>query len=223
MKGTEMKQKKIRTILLIALIAVLAFTFTACSDEKASTATVDSFMSECVDGDFTAAARYCSGSDSIKALKEVDSSLSALSGDDFLGTGMKLSDCSKETRQAYSDFIKDVKKQMIKSYKINDDYDDDKKTVSAKVKVLDFDAMDTSNLESKVMKQAEAYAKKHPDVLTGGSTEKAVAEIVDGIAPDLLKTIKTDYLDNGRTKTMTWKFTLEKNDDGEMLIKDISE
>lgn len=220
-------KKRIRSILILALAVIMVFSMTACSDEDSVKSAAKTFMNKCESGDFDAAAKLCSSS--------AASSLNITNLRSYMETsfetafkasaGISITDCSKKTQKAYEDFMDYMMKKMVASYKLNDDYDDDKKSISVKVKVLDTSSATStvSTFQTKVQKLVTNYYKNHTNALVKLYQKKGAdavrKRVMNALALQMFELAKTDYIDQFPTKEETWKLTFEQNDSGKWLVK----
>lgn len=224
-----MKKNKLTKILILIFALVMVFSLTACSDEKDVTSAATTFLDKCVDGDFDAAEKLCSSSAaSSLGIKDVRSTMESQFDLGFSSSsGTSISSYSKTTQEAYNDFIDYTLKKLVKSYTLNDDYDNDKKSISAKVKVLDTDSASSTAFQSEIQKMATDYYEKHKSALikvyqSGGQTALQ-KKLMNDLAPKMFESAKTDYIDKIKTKTITWKLTFKKNKSGKWIVDSASQ
>lgn len=200
------------------------FAFTACSDEKDVTGTASDFMDQCADGDYEDAARLCTGNaaSELKLDKLENTLQKQFTSGLILGTKQNISDYSEETQNCIEDFLKYCMKEYIKSYKLNDDYNDDQKTISASVRVLDPDSANTDDAQKKIESLTEKYTSENKEKLLktyqSGGESAVIQKAITDLCPQYMKILKSDYIDKMKTKKETWKFTFTKKD-GNWLIK----
>lgn len=222
-----MKKQMLSRLFAVMCVVVLAFSLTACgSDKKAVESAAKTFMTYCDDGDFTSAQKMCSSSVArsfnIDRLDEKyqDSVYSAFSNE-----GIQKSDLSPSTQNAIDDLLKYVKKSVIKSYTINDDYDDDTKSLTVKVTMIsDFDS---SSYNDAVSSLGNAYVRQHQSELmstyASGGEKALMVKILDGIMPEAVQQAKTKMIDSATTQDYIWKLTFKKNKSGDWIIVRVKE
>lgn len=99
---------------------------------------------------------------------------------------------------------------------MNNDYNGDQKTVSAVVEYLDMNSFSTIQMTTTMRNLVTDYTNAHKSELQAIYTSKGRSEmlksIIDGVAPDYFKKVKTDYLDKMPAKKQKWIMTLVKKD-----------
>ena len=203
-----------KKLLSALLVFAMMFSIAACkgSDKDAVTEAANKFLTACKNGEFDKASKLAESSVSDKlSLDSIDSSITSALGSYTDRGGEKF-------KKGLNDFVKKVKKAYLVSYKLKDDYDNDKKTVSAEIKVLDQTAITsvTSALKTKVTTLAQEYAQTHLAELqkiytSEGSTAMQNA-ILEGMADQMFDLLDKEYLAKIPTKTQTWKMTFANSD-----------
>ncbi|HAD23815.1 MAG TPA: hypothetical protein DCF47_06945, partial [Kandleria vitulina] len=121
----------------ILLVFAMLFSIAGCkgSDKEAVSKAANEFLTACKNGEFDQASKLADSSVSSKLqLDNVDSSITSALGSYSNRGGEKF-------KKGLDEFVKKVKKAYVQSYTIKDDYDNDKKSLSAEVKILDQSAI----------------------------------------------------------------------------------
>ena len=208
--------KKILTFVL-GLFLVVGLTACGSSDKKDVLAHTETFLNACRDGDFAKAEKFCSveAANTLKITNFKETLMNTFTKS-LETSEIKFSDYSETTKKAASNFIDDVLKAIIRSYQMNDDYNNDKKTVSAVVEYLDVNSFSTIQMTATMRNLVTDYTNAHKSELQAIYTSKGHSEmlksIIDGVAPDYFKKVKTDYLDKMPAKKQKWIMTLVKKD-----------
>lgn len=218
-----MKKQMLSRLFAVVCVAALAFGLTACgSDKRAVESAAKTFMTYCDDGDFASAQKMCSSSAASSLdIDRIDDTFEDSVYSAFSSEGIQKSDLSPSTQNAIDDLLKYVKKSVIKSYEINDDYDDDTKSLTVKVTMLsDFDS---SAYNTAVSNLGNTYVRQHQSELmstyASGGEKALMVKILDGIMPDAVRQAKTKMVDTATTQDYTWKLTFEKNSSGDWIVK----
>ena len=208
--------KKILTFIL-GLFLVIGLTACGSNDKKDVLAHTETFLTACKDGDFAKAEKLCSAeaANTLKITNFKETLMNTFTKS-LETSGVKFSDYSETTKKAASDFIDDVLKAIIRSYQMNNDYNGDQKTVSAVVEYLDVNSFSTIQMTTTMRNLVTDYTNAHKSELQAIYTSKGRSEmlksIIDGVAPDYFKKVKTDYLDKMPAKKQKWIMTLVKKD-----------
>lgn len=213
-----MKKRMLNRLMAVVCVAALALGLTACgSDKKDVESAAKTFMEYLDNGDFTAAQKMCSSS-AAKSL-DIDGDMDQLFQDSFYSSfaseGIQKSDLSQSTQNAIDDLTQYIKKNMVKSYTINDDYDDDDKSLSVKVSVLDPNSMNSSAFTNAASTLSQNYFAQHRSELmsaySSGGEKGLYIALFNGIMPEMVEKAKSQMIDTASTKDYTWKLTFEKD------------
>ncbi|WP_029072993.1 hypothetical protein [Kandleria vitulina] len=198
----------------ILLAFAMLFSIAGCkgSDKEAVSKAANEFLTACKNGEFDQASKLADSSVSSKLqLNNVDSSITAALGSYSNRGGEKF-------KKGLDEFVKKVKKAYVQSYTIKDDYDNDKKSLSAEVKILDQSAISTASsaLRTKVTTLAKEYAQNHlaelQKIYASEGNEAMQNAMLEGMADQMFELLDKEYLAKIPTKTQTWKMTFTDSD-----------
>lgn len=224
-------KSKITSSLKITLVCLLAFAClfacAACGSGQAARQTATTFFNRLEKGNFSGAAKLCS-SDAKKQLGDGLTTASLrekfMTGLNSTGQNISYDSLSEASQKSIDDAMDYLMKAAVKSYKLNDDYDDDAKTITAEVRYIDTDSLSISALTSQTETLAEKYWAAHQSELlktyqTSGQ-DATVAQLLDAILPDIMSSFKTDVVDKAKVIKKTWRLTF-KEQDGDWIISKI--
>lgn len=198
----------------ILLVFAMLFSIAGCkgSDKEAVSKAANEFLTACKNGEFDQASKLADSSVSSKLqLNNVDSSITSALGSYSNRGGEKF-------KKGLDEFVKKVKKAYVQSYTIKDDYDNDKKSLSAEVKILDQSAISSvsSTLRTKVTALAKEYAQNHlaelQKIYASEGNEAMQNAMLEGMADQMFELLDKEYLAKIPTKTQTWKMTFTDSD-----------
>lgn len=198
----------------ILLAFAMMFSIAGCkgSDKEAVSKAANEFLTACKNGEFDQASKLADSSVSSKLqLNNVDSSITSALGSYSNRGGEKF-------KKGLDEFVKKVKKAYVQSYTIKDDYDNDKKSLSAEVKILDQSAISSvsSALRTKVTALAKEYAQNHlaelQKIYASEGNEAMQNAMLEGMADQMFELLDKEYLAKIPTKTQTWKMTFTDSD-----------
>jgi hypothetical protein len=198
----------------ILLAFAMLFSIAGCkgSDKEAVSKAANEFLTACKNGEFDQASKLADSSVSSKLqLNNVDSSITSALGSYSNRGGEKF-------KKGLDEFVKKVKKAYVQSYTIKDDYDNDKKSLSAEVKILDQSAISTASsaLRTKVTALAKEYAQNHlaelQKIYASEGNEAMQNAMLEGMADQMFELLDKEYLAKIPTKTQTWKMTFTDSD-----------
>jgi hypothetical protein len=198
----------------ILLAFAMLFSIAGCkgSDKEAVSKAANEFLTACKNGEFDQASKLADSSVSSKLqLDNVDSSITSALGSYSNRGGEKF-------KKGLDEFVKKVKKAYVQSYTIKDDYDNDKKSLSAEVKILDQSAISSvsSALRTKVTALAKEYAQNHlaelQKIYASEGNEAMQNAMLEGMADQMFELLDKEYLAKIPTKTQTWKMTFTDSD-----------
>ncbi|HAH75295.1 MAG TPA: hypothetical protein DCL62_03885 [Kandleria vitulina] len=198
----------------ILLAFAMLFSIAGCkgSDKEAVSKAANEFLTACKNGEFDQASKLADSSVSSKLqLNNVDSSITSALGSYSNRGGEKF-------KKGLDEFVKKVKKAYVQSYTIKDDYDNDKKSLSAEVKILDQSAISSvsSALRTKVTALAKEYAQNHlaelQKIYASEGNEAMQNAMLEGMADQMFELLDKEYLAKIPTKTQTWKMTFTDSD-----------
>lgn len=198
----------------ILLAFAMMFSIAGCkgSDKEAVSKAANEFLTACKNGEFDQASKLADSSVSSKLqLNNVDSSITSALGSYSNRGGEKF-------KKGLDEFVKKVKKAYVQSYTIKDDYDNDKKSLSAEVKILDQSAISSvsSTLRTKVTALAKEYAQNHlaelQKIYASEGNEAMQNAMLEGMADQMFELLDKEYLAKIPTKTQTWKMTFTDSD-----------
>jgi uncharacterized membrane protein len=198
----------------ILLVFAMLFSIAGCkgSDKEAVSKAANEFLTACKNGEFDQASKLADSSVSSKLqLNNVDSSITSALGSYSNRGGEKF-------KKGLDEFVKKVKKAYVQSYTIKDDYDNDKKSLSAEVKILDQSAISSvsSALRTKVTALAKEYAQNHlaelQKIYASEGNEAMQNAMLEGMADQMFELLDKEYLAKIPTKTQTWKMTFTDSD-----------
>lgn len=198
----------------ILLAFAMLFSIAGCkgSDKEAVSKAANEFLTACKNGEFDQASKLADSSVSSKLqLDNVDSSITSALGSYSNRGGEKF-------KKGLDEFVKKVKKAYVQSYTIKDDYDNDKKSLSAEVKILDQSAISSvsSTLRTKVTALAKEYAQNHlaelQKIYASEGNEAMQNAMLEGMADQMFELLDKEYLAKIPTKTQTWKMTFTDSD-----------
>ncbi len=198
----------------ILLVFAMLFSIAGCkgSDKEAVSKAANEFLTACKNGEFDQASKLADSSVSSKLqLDNVDSSITSALGSYSNRGGEKF-------KKGLDEFVKKVKKAYVQSYTIKDDYDNDKKSLSAEVKILDQSAISSvsSALRTKVTALAKEYAQNHlaelQKIYASEGNEAMQNAMLEGMADQMFELLDKEYLAKIPTKTQTWKMTFTDSD-----------
>jgi uncharacterized membrane protein len=198
----------------ILLAFAMLFSIAGCkgSDKEAVSKAANEFLTACKNGEFDQASKLADSSVSSKLqLNNVDSSITSALGSYSNRGGEKF-------KKGLDEFVKKVKKAYVQSYTIKDDYDNDKKSLSAEVKILDQSAISSvsSTLRTKVTALAKEYAQNHlaelQKIYASEGNEAMQNAMLEGMADQMFELLDKEYLAKIPTKTQTWKMTFTDSD-----------
>jgi hypothetical protein len=198
----------------ILLAFAMLFSIAGCkgSDKEAVSKAANEFLTACKNGEFDQASKLADSSVSSKLqLNNVDSSITSALGSYSNRGGEKF-------KKGLDEFVKKVKKAYVQSYTIKDDYDNDKKSLSAEVKILDQSAISTasSSLRTKVIELSRKYVQSHLAELqkidASEGNEAMQNAMLEGMADQMFELLDKEYLAKIPTKTQTWKMTFTDSD-----------
>ena len=198
----------------ILLVFAMLFSIAGCkgSDKEAVSKAANEFLTACKNGEFDQASKLADSSVSSKLqLDNVDSSITSALGSYSNRGGEKF-------KKGLDEFVKKVKKAYVQSYTIKDDYDNDKKSLSAEVKILDQSAISSvsSTLRTKVTALAKEYAQNHlaelQKIYASEGNEAMQNAMLEGMADQMFELLDKEYLAKIPTKTQTWKMTFTDSD-----------
>jgi hypothetical protein len=198
----------------ILLAFAMLFSIAGCkgSDKEAVSKAANEFLTACKNGEFDQASKLADSSVSSKLqLNNVDSSITSALGSYSNRGGEKF-------KKGLDEFVKKVKKAYVQSYTIKDDYDNDKKSLSAEVKILDQSAISTASsaLRIKVTTLAKEYAQNHlaelQKIYASEGNEAMQNAMLEGMADQMFELLDKEYLAKIPTKTQTWKMTFTDSD-----------
>lgn len=198
----------------ILLAFAMMFSIAGCkgSDKEAVSKAANEFLTACKNGEFDQASKLADSSVSSKLqLNNVDSSITSALGSYSNRGGEKF-------KKGLDEFVKKVKKAYVQSYTIKDDYDNDKKSLSAEVKILDQTAISSvsSTLRTKVTALAKEYAQNHlaelQKIYASEGNEAMQNAMLEGMADQMFELLDKEYLAKIPTKTQTWKMTFTDSD-----------
>ena len=196
------------------LAFAMLFSIAGCkgSDKEAVSKAANEFLTACKNGEFDQASKLADSSVSSKLqLNNVDSSITSALGSYSNRGGEKF-------KKGLDEFVKKVKKAYVQSYTIKDDYDNDKKSLSAEVKILDQSAISSvsSALRTKVTALAKEYAQNHlaelQKIYASEGNEAMQNAMLEGMADQMFELLDKEYLAKIPTKTQTWKMTFTDSD-----------
>lgn len=225
-------KSKITSSLKIALVCLLAFAClfatTACSSERAVTKAAETFMDAMDSGDFAEAKKLCSSSAAstlgLDNMSKKSLRNAFISGMSSSGYGISYDSLDSSAKNSIDDAIEYVQKSAVKSYTLKDDYDDDDKTISAEVKVLNTSSVSTYTISSKASSLAQSYVNAHrtelESIYTSSGQTAMLTQVINGIMPEMMTYVKTDLVDKMTTETQTWKLTFEE-DDGDWIVSKV--
>lgn len=224
-----MKKRMLSRLMAVVCVAALALGLTACgSDKKEVESTAKTFMTYCDDGDFTSAQKMCSSSasTSLDIDENMEDTFKKGFYSSFSSMGISESDLSQSAQDSVNDLMKYYKKNLIKSYTINDDYDDNDKSLSVKVSILDPNSMNSSTFTNSVSTLSQNYFAQHQSELmsaySSGGEKGLYVALFNGIMPEAIEKAKSQMIDTASTKDYTWKLTFEK-DGGDWKVKSAKE
>lgn len=213
-----MKKRMLSRLMAVVCVAALALGLTACgSDKKDVESAAKTFMEYCDDGDFTSAQKMCSSSaaTSLDIDENVDDAFKKGFYSGFSSVGISETDLSQSAQDSVNDLMKYYEKSFIKSYTINDDYDDDDKSLSVKVSVLDPNSMNSSAFTNAASTLSQNYFAQHRSELmsaySSGGEKGLYIALFNGIMPEMVEKAKSQMIDTASTKDYTWKLTFEKD------------
>lgn len=198
----------------ILLAFAMLFSIAGCkgSDKEAVSKAANEFLTACKNGEFDQASKLADSSVSSKLqLNNVDSSITSALGSYSNRGGEKF-------KKGLDEFVKKVKKAYVQSYTIKDDYDNDKKSLSAEVKILDQSAISTasSTLRTKVAELSRKYVQSHlaelQKIYASEGNEAMQNAMLEGMADQMFELLDKEYLAKIPTKTQTWKMTFTDSD-----------
>lgn len=198
----------------ILLAFAMLFSIAGCkgSDKEAVSKAANEFLTACKNGEFDQASKLADSSVSSKLqLNNVDSSITSALGSYSNRGGEKF-------KKGLDEFVKKVKKAYVQSYTIKDDYDNDKKSLSAEVKILDQSAISSvsSTLRIKVTELSRKYVQSHlaelQKIYASEGNEAMQNATLEGMADQLFELLDKEYLAKIPTKTQTWKMTFTDSD-----------
>ncbi|WP_352403770.1 hypothetical protein [Kandleria vitulina] len=198
----------------ILLAFAMMFSIAGCkgSDKEAVSKAANEFLTACKNGEFDQASKLADSSVSSKLqLNNVDSSITSALGSYSNRGGEKF-------KKGLDEFVKKVKKAYVQSYTIKDDYDNDKKSLSAEVKILDQSAISSvsSTLRTKVTELSRKYVQSHlaelQKIYASEGNEAMQNATLEGMADQLFELLDKEYLAKIPTKTQTWKMTFTDSD-----------
>ena len=198
----------------ILLAFAMLFSIAGCkgSDKEAVSKAANEFLTACKNGEFDQASKLADSSVSSKLqLNNVDSSITSALGSYSNRGGEKF-------KKGLDEFVKKVKKAYVQSYTIKDDYDNDKKSLSAEVKILDQSAISSVSSTSriKVTELSRKYVQSHlaelQKIYASEGNEAMQNAMLEGMADQLFELLDKEYLAKIPTKTQTWKMTFTDSD-----------
>ena len=205
-----MKKRMLSRLMAVVCVAALAFGLTACgSDKKEVESAAKTFMTYCDDGDFTSAQKMCSSSASTSL--DIDENMEDTFKKGFYSSFSSMGISDSDLSQSAQDSVND----LIKSYTINDDYDDNDKSLSVKVSILDPNSMNSSTFTNSVSTLSQNYFAQHQSELmsaySSGGEKGLYVALFNGIMPEAIEKAKSQMIDTASTKDYTWKLTFEKD------------
>ena len=198
----------------ILLAFAMLFSIAGCkgSDKEAVSKAANEFLTACKNGEFDQASKLADSSVSSKLqLNNVDSSITSALGSYSNRGGEKF-------KKGLDEFVKKVKKAYVQSYTIKDDYDNDKKSLSAEVKILDQSAISSVSSTSriKVTELSRKYVQSHlaelQKIYASEGNEAMQNAMLEGMADQMFELLDKEYLAKIPTKTQTWKMTFTDSD-----------
>ena len=196
----------------ILLAFAMLFSIAGCkgSDKEAVSKAANEFLTACKNGEFDQASKLADSSVSSKLqLNNVDSSITSALGSYSNRGGEKF-------KKGLDEFVKKVKKAYVQSYTIKDDYDNDKKSLSAEVKILDQSAISTASSALRTKVTTLEYAQNHlaelQKIYASEGNEAMQNAMLEGMADQMFELLDKEYLAKIPTKTQTWKMTFTDSD-----------
>ena len=198
----------------ILLAFAMLFSIAGCkgSDKEAVSKAANEFLTACKNGEFDQASKLADSLVSSKLqLNNVDSSITSALGSYSNRGGEKF-------KKGLDEFVKKVKKAYVQSYTIKDDYDNDKKSLSAEVKILDQSAISSVSSTSriKVTELSRKYVQSHlaelQKIYASEGNEAMQNAMLEGMADQMFELLDKEYLAKIPTKTQTWKMTFTDSD-----------
>lgn len=228
-----MKMKKSICLLLSLVLALMmSVSLTGCGGEDESAAvkeTVDGCLTAMQDGDFEKVKEYCDDevfkSGSLSSYSQFDELAKTLTE----SIGIDEADLSDEVKESIEKFKADFLDKLIDSYEIGDiTIDDDGKATANATVTYGLDVEKLKNVDFSDMGEGEKmvtdYINKNQSefmkIYQNEGEKAALTKLVNDIMPQLMDLLadKMYTAAEGTTEEET-VFTLEKNDDGNWLIK----
>lgn len=227
-------KKSLCLILSIMLALAMSFALTGCGEDETAAVkeAADGCLAAMQAGDFEKAKEFCTDevfeTGALSSFEQFDNITDSLTE----SIGIDEEDLSDDAKASVEEFKAGFLKSLISSYTINDATinDDGTATVNAEVTYgLDVDKLasaDFSSASSDAEKIVTDYMTEHQSeimkVYQEQGQDKAMVQVVNAVLPDLMDYLTKMINEAAEGETVENSvLTLEQNDDGAWLVKEM--
>lgn len=213
----------LKRIIKVLMVLVMAVSLAACGDGgKAQKEVATKFLDACVAGNFDEAAKYVTDdANKVLGVKDLDSSMQKEFKNALLTGGLTFDDMGEKFKKGSTDLVSYILSKLVDSYTLDSKVKNN--VVVAHVKIIDTKKMSMSkDVTTKIQNIATEYTKKNLDKLQPIYAKQGYKglykTIYEAVGQEIFDLMKTEWVDKLVTTDMDWALTVDKNNDGELVI-----